>query len=123
MTGEVGKFHNGVDIPVPIGVPVRSAPGVVAKVWVDDPLNGNACQIDHGDCRSSFVHLDALLVEAGDRVKDGQIVGLSGNTGRSTGPHLHFTVWEEDNGGLASVDPREAVDWSSLDVRWPGDSQ
>lgn len=87
------KLHNGVDLAVPVGTPVLSAQDGTVSVATEDNLNGKYLVIDHGHgVRSSYCHLSALEADKGDEVTRGQQVALSGNTGRSTGPHLHFTL-------------------------------
>ena len=105
-TGE-RKRHLGVDVPLPVGTPVgAAAAGRVIKIWVMDDVNGNAVRIDHGDgVQTSYVHLDSLAVQVGDLVRQGELVGESGNTGKSTGPHLHFAAWVLRNGDWEAVDP------------------
>jgi len=97
------RFHNGVDIAVPVGTPVLAAQrGTVDRARFDR-LNGNYVVLDHGHgVRTSYCHLDEALVEEGSDVVPGQRIGSSGNTGRSTGPHLHWTV----RVGRETVDPQ-----------------
>ena len=96
------KFHNGVDLSVPVGTPVWAAQKGKIKVAGSDAINGNYVVIDHGNgVRTSYCHLDSLEVERKDQVQRGQAIGQSGNTGRSTGPHLHFVV----RVGGKAVDP------------------
>ncbi len=96
------KFHNGVDLSVAVGTPVWAAQKGKVKVAGSDAINGNYVVIDHGNgVRTSYCHLDSLAVERKDEVQRGQAIGESGNTGRSTGPHLHFVV----RVGGKAVDP------------------
>lgn len=91
------EFHNGVDFGVDIGTPVQAtANGMVESAgWT--PGYGNCVVIDHPfGYRSLFGHLGKILVKPGDSVQRGQIIALSGNTGRSTGPHLHYTLFYRD---------------------------
>jgi murein DD-endopeptidase MepM/ murein hydrolase activator NlpD len=85
------RFHSGVDIGVPRGTAVRAAlPGVVSRAS-EDRVNGRHVVLDHGDALASvYCHAERLLVEDGERVEAGQPLALSGSTGRSTGPHLHY---------------------------------
>ena len=88
-----GRLHAGVDVGVPIGTTVRAsrAGQVVNAGWIGG--YGNCVIIDHGDGISTrYGHLSEITVSVGDYVDQGQQVALSGNTGRSTGPHLHFEV-------------------------------
>lgn len=92
--GRGHEFHNGVDFAIDTGTPIlATAPGRVEAAAYDGP-NGNRVAIDHGyGYRSVYAHLSKIRVKAGDRVERGQVVGLSGNTGRSSGPHLHYTLY------------------------------
>jgi murein DD-endopeptidase MepM/ murein hydrolase activator NlpD len=85
------KMHEGVDIALPIGTPVHAAgPARVARAR-EDAVNGRHVILDHGHrVRTAYCHGDALHVSKGDRVEQGEPILDSGNTGRSTGPHLHF---------------------------------
>ena len=92
ITG-VTQRHTGVDLSVPIGTPVTAAAaGIVQRVG-EDGINGRFLIIDHGrGVKSAYCHADELLVGRGERVEAGEPVIRSGNTGRSTGPHLHYQV-------------------------------
>jgi len=85
--------HPGLDIAVPKGTPVYSpAEGVVTFAGRKGDY-GNLVELDHGTGYvTRFGHLSQIDVEVGDRVMKGQIIGLVGSTGRSTGPHLHYEV-------------------------------
>jgi murein DD-endopeptidase MepM/ murein hydrolase activator NlpD len=85
--------HRGVDIALPVGTEVRApAGGVVTKV-LQGPINGHWFEVDHGDgVRTQYCHLSAVEVKRGQRVKAGERLALSGDTGRVTGPHLHYQV-------------------------------
>ena len=87
------RMHNGVDLGVPERTPVRAvAAGVVRRASSDDS-NGRLVLLDHGrGVTTLYCHNDELLVRAGDRVERGQVISRSGNTGRSTGPHLHYQL-------------------------------
>lgn len=87
------RMHTGVDLAVPEGTEVRAAEaGVVRRAGVD-PVNGWVVVIDHGrGVRTGYAHNARLLVSAGQRVSRGMLVAHSGNTGRSTGPHLHYQL-------------------------------
>lgn len=92
ITGE-RTFHNGVDIAIPIGTSLYAAvEGTVTTARYSDTA-GNYIVIttEEGWC-VKYMHMDSLAVSAGDVIKKGDFVGYSGNTGRSTGPHLHLEV-------------------------------
>ncbi len=89
----VKKYHNGEDIAVPSGTPVRAADGgaVVVSGW--EGGYGNYIAIDHGNGISTgYGHNSRLLVRQDDKVIKGQVIAYSGSTGLSTGPHVHFEV-------------------------------
>ena len=88
-----GSMHYGLDIAVPTGTPIRAAAD--GRVTWSGPRGsyGNLVIIDHGQrVETRYAHNSRLAVKAGESVKRGQIIAYSGNTGRSTGPHLHFEI-------------------------------
>lgn len=95
--GEGGR-HGGFDISSYIGRPVYAAgPGVVTYTNLSNEGYGNIVTIDHGNgLKTRYAHLSAILVELNDDVEAGDVIGEIGNTGNSTGPHLHFET--ERNG-------------------------
>lgn len=86
-------MHTGIDFSGELGTPVlASADGVIEKVTYSAGY-GNMVIINHGDnITSTYAHLKSFNVKEGDKVKVGQCIALLGNTGTSTGPHLHFEV-------------------------------
>ena len=97
-------YHSGMDVSASVGTSVRAmAAGRVVAVQ-PFPVRGNVIVIDHGrGVMTTYCHLSQWKVNVGDFVKQGDVIALSGNTGRSEGPHLHF---ELAVGGV-TVDPRE----------------
>jgi murein DD-endopeptidase MepM/ murein hydrolase activator NlpD len=93
FSGE-GAFHTGVDISANTGTPVHAAAdGIVYTAEYDGSGYGKMVVIDHGNgVRTRYAHLSAFEVVAGQEVRRGQVVALSGNTGRTTSAHLHFEV-------------------------------
>lgn len=88
-----GRFHSGIDIAATIGTPVVAARDGVVSGSSFRRGYGITVQLTHdNDSITRYAHLDAALVREGDVVVKGQLIGYSGNTGRSTGPHLHFEV-------------------------------
>ncbi len=88
-----GRLHAGTDVGVPIGTTVRASRGgqVITAGWVGG--YGNCVIIDHGDgVATRYGHLSEVTVSVGQYVDQGEQIALSGNTGRSTGPHLHFEI-------------------------------
>ena len=99
-----GRSHRAIDIAVPWGTPVLAADnGVVIKSGYSTVGYGGRVIIDHNiDYVTLYAHLSQAFVREGDVVRKGQVIGLIGSTGNSTGPHLHFEL--RDFGYL--VDPR-----------------
>ena len=89
-----GRMHKGVDIAAPIGTPIiAAAPGVVVKAGWNSGGYGNLVDIQHTDGTvTRYGHNKRVLVRAGQIVQQGQQISEMGNTGFSTGPHLHFEV-------------------------------
>jgi murein DD-endopeptidase MepM/ murein hydrolase activator NlpD len=107
--------HTGVDFSVPTGTKVVSAmEGTVLEAGVNvswGPSYGISVIIDHGQgIRAIYAHLSALKVKKGDKVEEGELIGLSGNSGNSTGRHLHFesrvSPWRYGN----DIDPTDLFD-------------
>ena len=88
-----GKMHNGADIAVAVGTPVKSPwRGTVSETYTNS-AGGKQVIINHPNgYRTGYAHLSEYRVSAGQKVRRGQVIALSGNTGGSTGPHLHFTL-------------------------------
>jgi murein DD-endopeptidase MepM/ murein hydrolase activator NlpD len=85
--------HPGIDLAVPAGSDVRASGGGVVRQVGDDPAYGLFVLIQHPDgYQTMYGHLSRVLVQRNDRVRAGQVVALSGSTGRSTAPHLHFEI-------------------------------
>ncbi|KGQ38989.1 murein DD-endopeptidase MepM [Gallibacterium genomosp. 1] len=91
VTGRIAP-HKGVDFSMPIGTPIIApADGVVVKVSYQAGGAGRYVMLRHGrEYQTVYMHLSRSLVKPGQTVKKGQRIALSGNTGRSTGPHLHY---------------------------------
>lgn len=101
------KFHNGIDLAIPSGTKI-TAPmdGVVAEVY-SNSQGGNQLIIRHSNGYiTGYAHLNRSLVKKGDRVLRGDTIALSGNSGKSTGPHLHFTM--KDATGVF-IDPEQLL--------------
>ena len=86
-------FHRGLDFSVPVGTPVRvTGDGVVQAVQQQRGF-GKVIKIDHGDgVVTVYAHLEEQKVKKGDKVSRGDIIALSGNSGRSSAPHLHYEI-------------------------------
>lgn len=97
--------HTGIDLAVPVGTPVRSVGSGEVVFAGRSGAYGKAVTIRMDDGKYTlFAHLSTLSVREGDRVEAGTLIGESGNTGRSTGPHLHFEVRTEREYG-SDVNP------------------
>ncbi|HVO15749.1 MAG TPA: M23 family metallopeptidase [Alphaproteobacteria bacterium] len=107
LNGTPSAPHYGVDVAAPTGAPVVApADGVIKLAQPDMYFTGNTVLIDHGYGVSSLlIHLSALAVKVGQRVKQGELIGQVGATGRATGPHLHWGLhWYQ-----VRVDPQLMV--------------
>lgn len=86
-------FHEGLDIESPAGTPVRAAAGGKVVRSGYEALYGNLLVVDHGNgFQTLYAHLSERLVHAGELVQKGDVIGKVGDTGRTTGPHLHYEV-------------------------------
>ena len=92
FTGET-EFHRGIDVATRMGAPVQApADGIVASIIWDHGY-GNVLTVKHGyGLVTKYAHLNKVLVKRGQHVKRGETIALVGDTGRSTGPHLHYEV-------------------------------
>ena len=88
------EYHRALDIAAPRGTKVKAADsGYVALVGRNDQSYGRYVVIDHGNgFQTLYGHFDTVYVEAGQSVGKGQVIGLCGSTGKSTGPHVHFEI-------------------------------
>ncbi|MBI5720226.1 MAG: M23 family metallopeptidase [Burkholderiales bacterium] len=87
------SLHTGLDFPAEVGTPIYAAAGGIVTLREWHAAYGNTLEIDHGNgLVTRYAHTAAFEVERGALVKRGQLVARVGNTGRSTGPHLHFEV-------------------------------
>lgn len=107
LNGKPRRPHFGVDVAAPVGTPVRApAPGIVTLAVPDMFFSGGTLIIDHGHkLSSSFLHLNKLHAEVGDRVEQGEIVAEVGATGRVTGAHLDWRMNLRDR----RIDPQRLV--------------
>ncbi|MBF5044486.1 M23 family metallopeptidase [Aggregicoccus sp. 17bor-14] len=86
-------LHAGVDISLPVGTPVYAAEAGVVRRASEDAVNGKVLILEHGNgVTTAYLHASELLAGVGDHVARGALIARSGNTGRSTGPHLHFQL-------------------------------
>jgi septal ring factor EnvC (AmiA/AmiB activator) len=102
-TGE-SEFHRGLDISAQRGTPVRAPASGLVTFAGDGGEYGNIVILDHGrDLRSLYGHLSEIKVKHGDRIERGAVIALTGNTGRTSGPHLHYEIQIHGQ----AVDPRQ----------------
>lgn len=93
-----GRPHNGIDIATPVGTKLRSiVDGVVDRVvdYGNKNLGKGVIIRTEDGTRHIYGHLSEVKVKIGEKVNEGTIIALSGDTGHSTGPHLHFGVWKD----------------------------
>ncbi|HKW39671.1 MAG TPA: M23 family metallopeptidase [Gemmatimonadales bacterium] len=104
--GDPAESHPGIDIAVPAGTPVRAAGGGMVEAAGTDPSYGLFVLLRHASgYETMYGHASRILVRDGDSVQAGQVIALSGNSGRSTAPHLHFEIRREGK----SLDPLTVV--------------
>lgn len=93
LTQNFHSGHIGLDFGVVVGTPVQSTiEGKVTYAGWNNEGYGNLVIVDNGSCKTYYAHLSEIPVTAGQTVQKGDVIGLSGNTGNSTGPHLHYEV-------------------------------
>jgi hypothetical protein len=92
------KWHSGIDMAIPIGTEIlATAGGSVEMIAESTSGYGNMILLSHGEgYKTRYAQLSAIHVKKGDKVAKGQVIGLSGNSGRSTAPHLHYEVMKGD---------------------------
>lgn len=85
--------HTAFDIGIPVGTSIKSTmDGNVVYAGWNDQGYGNLVIVENGAYRTYYAHLSSIPVSVGDQVTAGTVIGLSGNTGNSTGPHLHYEI-------------------------------
>jgi murein DD-endopeptidase MepM/ murein hydrolase activator NlpD len=106
LNGEARAPHVGLDIAVPVGTPLRAAAAGRVLLAMDLYFTGHTVVLDHGfGVQTLYAHLSRLEVAEGEMLAAGQGIGLSGATGRVTGPHLHFAL----NWFATALDPATAL--------------
>lgn len=110
VTGEGEEFHTGADLSAAEGTPVLAAADGVVRMAAAHASYGNYVRILHanGD-ETLYAHMQYLYVRAGQSVRQGQVIGASGQTGNVTGPHLHFELFHEG----VRYDPTQALENAS----------
>lgn len=109
------KWHNGDDIRLKVGDTLRSCfDGVVRIAKYNYRGYGHYVLVRHyNGLETLYAHLSKRILKVGDEVKAGEAIGLGGNTGRSTGPHLHFEVRYQGN----PIDPKEVFDYEQMTIK------
>ncbi len=94
FNGVLRSYHTGIDYKAKKGTPIKAVNDGVVVLAKKRYFAGNSVVVSHGrGVYSCYYHLSKIVVKKGQKVKKGEIVGLSGQTGRVTGPHLHFSMW------------------------------
>ena len=105
FTGQMA-VHEGIDIGAPFNTPVQAPAAGRVVVTGFDPRMGNLIAIDHGyGMETQYGHLAKVLVKSGQKIRRGDVIGLVGSTGLSTGPHLHYHVKSNSH----AVDPQRYI--------------
>lgn len=105
FTGQMA-VHEGVDIGAPFNTPVQAPAAGRVVITGSDPRMGNHVGIDHGyGLETQYGHMSKILVKSGQKVRRGDVIGLVGSTGLSTGPHLHYHIKSNSH----AVDPQRYV--------------
>jgi murein DD-endopeptidase MepM/ murein hydrolase activator NlpD len=93
LTQDFHPGHNGLDFGVVVGTPIEATmDGKVIHAGWNDQGYGNLVIVENGSYRTYYAHLSSIPVSVGEMVTAGSTIGLSGNTGHSTGPHLHYEI-------------------------------
>ncbi|CAM2936430.1 M23 family metallopeptidase [Helicobacter burdigaliensis] len=93
FNGAIKSYHSGTDFRAKIGTPIKAINDGVVVIAKNRFLAGDSVVIDHGEgIYSMYYHCSALKVKVGDKIKQGDLIALSGNSGRVSGPHLHFGI-------------------------------
>ena len=103
----VRRFHSGTDLGAPMGTPVVATQA--GRVSLSDFLGGYGLTVilrhNNDTLESRYAHLSRLLVQPGEQVEQGEVIGLVGSTGNSTGPHLHFELRQLTETGWVVLNP------------------
>ena len=106
LTQNFHPGHNGLDFGIVVGTPVDATmDGKVVHAGWNNQGYGNLVIVDNGTYKTYYAHLSSIPVSVGDSVTAGTTIGLSGNTGNSTGPHLHYEIRQNN----VPIDPTSAT--------------
>ena len=103
----VSANHQGIDIGVNEGTSIVAAMAGTVSLVSDEGEYGTHVKIVNEDITTIYAHCSKILVKEGEKIKKGQKIALSGNTGRTTGPHLHFEIRRDNR----TIDPELILDW------------
>jgi murein DD-endopeptidase MepM/ murein hydrolase activator NlpD len=106
------EFHKGIDIVAKEGTPIMAVFDGIIVVAEEFGSYGNYVKINHGnEMYSIYAHCKKLYTRKGEKIKKGNVIASVGNTGSTTGNHLHFEVWK----GNEVIDPLEIINFTSAD--------
>jgi murein DD-endopeptidase MepM/ murein hydrolase activator NlpD len=113
ITGDL-RFHSGTDLAAPLGTPVLAA--YAGQVVLADFLGGYGLTVAVNHTQDTqqtlYAHLSEVFVQAGDTVKQGDVIGRVGSTGNSTGPHLHFEFRQLTSEGWVALDAGAQLEYA-----------
>lgn len=113
--------HNGIDYGLPTGTPVLAATDGIVHTLQDDPGFGHYIELIGSSYKTIYAHLQSFSVTNNTAVKAGQQIGISNNSGNSSGPHLHFGVkpipQDNNNGYFGAIDPQPILNQGEQPVK------
>ena len=108
------RYHYGIDLGLRLGEPIRSMFDGIVRVAKRAGAYGNLVIIEHDNkLETYYAHLSKINVAEGDEIKAGEVLGLGGSTGRSTGPHLHLEIRYQG----AAINPEDVIDFSTYALK------
>jgi murein DD-endopeptidase MepM/ murein hydrolase activator NlpD len=112
------RYHYGIDLSLRTGEPIKAMFDGRVRVAKRAGAYGNLVVVEHDNqLETYYAHLSRINVAPGDEIKAGEVLGLGGNTGRSTGPHLHLEIVEKIGSGIQCERARSAGEDAGTDVR------
>jgi len=112
------RMHTGTDIGAPMGTSVVAA--LAGRVAIAEALGGYGLTVvlqhEEGTIETLYAHLSEILVRPGEKIEQGEVIGLVGSTGVSTGPHLHFEIRELTADGWRHLDPGEQLEYALIQL-------
>jgi len=108
------RYHYGIDLGLRLGEPIRSMFDGTVRIAKRAGAYGNLVIIEHDNkLETYYAHLSKINVAEGDEIKAGEVLGLGGSTGRSTGPHLHLEIRYQG----AAINPEDVIDFSTYALK------